>query len=436
MAETPASERGVAPVSQGERISSLDTLRGFALLGILLMNIVGFGLPLSYENPTVAGWGGEANFNAWAIPNVLAEGTMRGMFSMLFGASIVLLVGRMERAGAGITAADVHFRRMLWMMLFGFIHWALLLWYGEILFAYSICGILLFAFRNMAPRLQIGLGVALLFIAAISSANSYYNVLEMRDAALEAQAEQDSGATLSKEQQATLEKWKEKTEEFNPPQELIEEVIAAHRGTYLNAVEAQFPASFHFQWVTLPWWLLFDMVPFMLIGMGLLGTGVLSAQRSTRFYLAMLVGGYGIGIPLNLFELNALVAGGFDAVAATKSSQTYELSRFAMVIGHAGLLLTIIRLGLLQWLQRVLAAVGQMALTNYIAQTVICTALFYGFGFDLFDRLQRYELFYVVAGVWLAEMIWSPLWLRHFRFGPIEWLWRTLTYGTNQPMRR
>jgi uncharacterized protein len=191
----------LAPIAQTERISSLDTLRGIAVLGILLMNIIAFGLPIaSYFNPAVAGGLDPRNFYAWAIPNVLFEGTMRAIFSLLFGASIVLLTDRMEKSGAGVMTADVHFQRMLWMMLFGIIHWALLLWIGEILFAYSICGLLLFVFRKLAPQRLLLIAAILLALATAGSFAGSQSVQQAQAASAEASAAKAKGAKLSKEQ--------------------------------------------------------------------------------------------------------------------------------------------------------------------------------------------------------------------------------------------
>jgi uncharacterized protein len=209
-----------------------------------------------------------------------------------------------------------------------------------------------------------------------------------------------------------------------------------HQVGYIDAVILQFPMSFEFQWTDLPWWLIFDMISFMLIGMALLKTGVLSGSRSVRFYGLMIAGGYAVGIPLNYMELQIFQNSGFSVLGFSQASITYEISRLAMVVGHLGLFLMVIRCGWLKTLQRILAATGQMALTNYIAQTLICTALFFGFGFGLFNQLERHQLFYVVAAIWALELAWSPLWLKHFRFGPLEWLWRSLTYWERQPLRR
>ncbi len=436
MVTTEATIGGVAPVQQTERIEALDILRGIAVLGILLMNIVGFGLPWAYENPTVAGGMDPPNYWAWAIPTMFFEGTMRGIFSLLFGASIVLLTDRMEQAGAGLQTPDIHFRRMQWMMLFGVIHWALLLWYGEILFAYSIGGLLLFAFRKMQPRLMLAIAGALLLTSVASSLLAYQSLTTARSTAIAAQTAQSMGAALTEEQQEAITHWEDSVAEFSPPAEALAPIIELHQVGYIDAVTLQFPMSYEFQWTDLPWWLFFDMMSFMLIGMALLKMGVLGGGQSARFYGVMMLGGYAVGIPLNYLELQTFQNSGFSVLGFNQASITYEISRLAMVIGHLGLFLSIIRAGWMKSLQRTLAATGQMALTNYIAQTLICTALFFGFGFGLFNQLERHQLFYIVAAIWAVELIWSPIWLKHFRFGPLEWLWRSLTYWERQPLRR
>lgn len=439
MAEaSPITVGAVAPVTKAARVESLDILRGIAVFGILAMNITAFGLLFqAYGNPTVDGGAAGRNLLAYQIINVGFEGTMRGIFSLLFGAGIVLLTERMEQAGAGIMAAEVHFRRMLWMMLFGVIHWTLMLWTGEILFAYSLCGLVLFSFRKLAPRRLLIIGGALLLAATAMSYGGYRDSAETKEKATSALAAEAAGTKLTTEQQDAVDGWKESLGHWTPTPENAAEQKAWHTGSYLDAVSGQLPGSFEFQWVGLPFFFFFDMVPFMLIGMALLKLDVLGAQRSLQFYLAMAAAGYVIGIPLGFYEMNLVVSSGFDLVASRQADTTYELSRLAMVVGHLGLLLAVIKAGLFRSLQRGMAAVGTMALSNYLMQTIICTFLFYSFGpgLGLFGQLERHELYYVVGAIWLAELAWSVIWLRSFRFGPFEWLWRSLTYWERQPMR-
>ncbi|HEX5169863.1 MAG TPA: hypothetical protein VFW11_11880 [Cyclobacteriaceae bacterium] len=136
------------PTQRRTRINSLDVIRGIALLGILLMNISGMGLPFSYSDPTIAGGSTGLNLKVWIVNNMLFEGTMRGLFTLLFGAGVVLLTSRLEKSGAGITTADIYYRRILWLLLFGIINVWVLLWNGDILYPYALFALMLFPFRN------------------------------------------------------------------------------------------------------------------------------------------------------------------------------------------------------------------------------------------------------------------------------------------------
>ncbi len=436
MTIAPIAESTVAPVTRGERIQSLDVLRGISVLGILMMNITAFGLLFhAYGNPLAGGGATGPNLIAYMVIQVGFEGTMRGIFSILFGAGIVLLTERMERSGAGLMTAEVHFRRMLWMMVFGIIHWALLLWTGEILFNYALCGLLLFAVRKLSARTHLVAALLLLAGAATLQTFHYHEAVGQKAAATTALAVKASGKTPTAEQAKAIETWQAKVAHVTPTPEAAQAIRDIHSGSWWNAVEKQWADSYAFQWKGAPFWLIFDMIPFMLIGMALLKLDILGAAAPVRTYLIMVLAGYGIGIPLGIYELNLVTDAGFDTLAFAQANRSYELSRLAMVIGHLGLFLLFIRSGLLKPLQRALAATGQMALSNYLMQTIICTALFYGFGFGLFEVFQRYELYGVVFAIWIAELIWSPLWLRHYRFGPFEWLWRSLTYWKLQPLR-
>jgi uncharacterized protein len=143
--------------------------------------------------------------------------------------------------------------------------------------------------------------------------------------------------------------------------------------------------------------------------------------------------GYGVGLTVNYFEARWVLDHQFSALAFAQSNMTYDLGRLTMTIGHLGALLLFVRSGMLSWLRRSLAAVGQMAVTNSLAHSLICGFIFIGLGY--FNRLERYELYYVVFTIWTVQLIWSPLWLRYFRFGPVEWLWRYLTYMKRPPLR-
>jgi uncharacterized protein len=178
-----------------------------------------------------------------------------------------------------------------------------------------------------------------------------------------------------------------------------------------------------------------DMFTMMLIGIAFAKTGVLAAARSYKFYTWLLIGGYGVGLPIGGVAAWLAYKQNFEPMQTVFVFTTYQVARIAMTFGHASLLLLICKAGWFAGLQRRLAAVGQTAFSNYIAHSVIYGFVFYGYGFNLFNRLERYQLYYVVLGMWVFSLVASPLWMEHYRFGPLEWCWRSLTYWKRQPMR-
>jgi uncharacterized protein len=423
-------EAGAAPTAA--RIEALDFVRGVALCGILLMNITSFGLPDAYTNPTNAGGATGANLWAWIIIQIGFEGTQRAIFSMLFGASVILFTSRLEAAGR-IDVADIYVRRNLWLVGFGLFNAFVLLWYGDILYAYGITALFLFPFRKLAARPLLAIGVGVLLLGALWNAHDNSALLASHADHAAAQAAQLGGAELDAQQEAAIAGWKEARGEFKSTPEGIADTIEAHRSGYWRAFN-------HVAELNV-WWqshglyrYFFDVFGMMLIGMALFRTGVLTLERPPSLYWAMLVAGYGIGIAVNLLETRWIMDHGFSAIAFAQANISYDLGRLAMSVGHLGALLLFVRSGALGWLRRAFAAVGQMAVTNYLTHSLVCGILFIGLG--LYGQLERHELYYVVFAIWAVQLVVSPIWLKHFRFGPVEWLWRYLTYMKRPPFRR
>ena len=418
-----------APAAQ--RIEALDFVRGVALFGILLMNITGFGLPDAYVNPVNAGGAAGANLWAWIVTQVGFEGTQRGLFSMLFGASVILLTSRLEASGRA-DAADIYFRRNLWLIGFGFVNAFVFLWYGDILYAYGVTALFVFAFRKMPAKWLLAVGVGALLLGAVWNAVDTSRLLDAHAAYAEAAAARDAGARLSETQEGAIAAWDEARAEFESTPERIEEAVAARTSGYWTAFAETARTNAYFQtWFMYRYF--FDIFGMMLIGMALYRLGVLTLERPTRVYVAMAATGYAIGLAVNVLETRWILDHQFSAVAFAEANVSYDLGRLAMTVGHAGALLLFVRSGLLPWLRRAVAAVGQMAVTNYLTHSVVCAFLFVGLGW--FNQLQRYELYYVVFAIWAAQLVVSPLWLKHYRFGPVEWLWRYLTYMKRPPLR-
>jgi uncharacterized protein len=432
----PAAPPAVAPVADPERITALDTLRGVAVLGILLMNIIDFGLPEAAEsNPLALGDAHAANAAFWLVNQILFEGKMRTIFSMLFGAGAFLLLDRAVKRGAGIEAADVYSRRNLWLMAFGMLH-AYFLWLGDILFYYGAVGLMLFPFRKLpAWGLYTAGGVVLAVTLAMASLE-FLGTYVVKEKGLAAEAAAQAGQELTEKQEADRTAWREKYQELHPTRETLDKQIKVHRADYAAlfwhraSLVAKYESKYFYQYT------FFDVAGMMLIGMGLLKRGVLSGERGDRFYRRMALWGYGIGIPLNTAVGICGLATDFDPlVYSGLYSASYQVGRLSVALGHIAVVMLLCRRGVLPWLRSRLAAVGRTALSNYFLETVVCTTLFYGWGFGLFGRLERYQLLGVVLLVWAFQLLVSPIWLHYFRFGPAEWVWRALTYWRLPPMR-
>lgn len=416
-----------APVRAGDRYQSLDFIRGVALFGILLMNITGFGMhPAAGPDPTVAGGATGIDLLTWKITEVGFEGTQRGLFSLLFGAGVILLTSRLEAEGR-TDVADIYYRRNIWLIVFGIIHAYLLLWWGEILYAYGVTALFLYALRKLSPRWLFAIGAAGIIVSTAWNLSDTYDALGKAEASAAAETAKAQGATLDKAQLDAIKDWQDYVREHKPDAADVAKVNAERRGSYHDVMMSVAPMNREVQ----SWWMyrfFFDIFSMMLFGMALFKLGFLTLEKPTSAYLALMLGGYAVGIPLNVMEMQTVVDGSFSALAFVESKTTYDVSRIAMTFGHLGLLLLFLRSGWLGWFRRSMAAVGTLALTNYVSQSIICAFVFYGFGFGLFGKLARHELYLVVFSIWAFQMIASTIWIRHFRHGPLEWLWRWLTY--------
>jgi uncharacterized protein len=432
--EADASAPPIAPVTRQERINSVDVIRGCAVLGILLMNIASFALPSqAYWDPTVAGGATGANLAVWAVNYVLFEGKMRAIFSILFGAGMVIFMSRGEKRGAGMIVSDLYHRRLLWLLAFGVLH-AFFVWEGDILYWYAVTGLLLYAFRNLAPKwLLLAAGLAFLMMIPRNILDSR-EIGELRRKASAADAAAKAGRELTEEQVEDQKKWTEKLNELKPPRKAIDKEIEQHRGGYWKLFASR-AAKVSMVESVLLYRYVWDVAGMMLVGMALFKLGFLSAGRSYREYAVVASIGYGIGLPGSILVARQMIASGFEPSRVLMLDSTYDIRRLAVVFAHVSLVMIVCKSGALAWLTSRFAASGQMALTNYLSTSIICTMVFNGYGFGLFGRLDRLHIYTVVLAVWTAQLLWSGPWLNHFRFGPFEWVWRSLTYWKRQPMR-
>ena len=414
-----------APLPPNERIEAIDVVRGFALLGILLMNILGFGLPFrSYADPTADGATQGIDFALFLGVDFFSEGVMRALFSMLFGAGVVIFA-----CGPRAKPIGVYYRRQLLLLAFGLIDALLLLWSGDILVPYAVAGMLLYALRNWRPKALFAAAGVVFAYLALFYALTLYGIVALSAGAEAVQARLDAGEAVPAAEQAVIADWHELRANFQPPPEAQAREALAHQGSYLESVAANaidVAALYAFAHPTI---LLWDALACMLLGMALYKTGVLRGQRSVSFYKRLAVWGLLVGAVVNGFELAMAVTSGFALAWVTGFELTNDIGRVAMALGYVGVIMLICQRGALAKARAALAATGRMALSNYILQSVLALAIFHSMGFGLWNELARWQLYLVVLGEWAVLLTFSVWWLGRHRFGPLEWLWRTLTYG-------
>jgi uncharacterized protein len=361
------------------------------------------------------------------------EGTMRGLFTLLFGAGVVLLTSRLEKSGAGIATADIYYRRTLWLLVFGIFNVYILLWHGDILYPYAIFGLMLFPFRNADVKKLILGAFLLIVIGVLWDISDYRNDLKTKKEGIELQKIKDQGLALTDDQEASLEKW-EKLSAKKTPEEVAKKIDLMHQGYWAVLMEKVKGNQFMQTWLPYRLWP-WDILSFMILGIAFFKLRIFHGERKNLFYTILMGIGYLVGLSINYYETQMQLDSNFDPVVIAKATQTYQIGRLFTTLGHVGLFMLFIKSGILGFLQRSLAATGQLALTNYLLQSVITSIIFYGDGLALFGTLQRYQLYYIVAAIWILQLIYSPIWLKYFQYGPAEWLWRSLTYQKVQDFR-
>jgi uncharacterized protein len=401
-------------VAEPERIHAIDVLRGFALLGILPVNMMAFAhVFAAYQYPRLAGGFEGVDFAVWCIIDLIFEQKMITTFSLLFGAGLYLQVTRNEERRGRIGAArGLYYRRVGWLLLFGLFH-AYFLWYGDILTYYALLGMLVYLFRRRSPRFLIITAVILIIIGSLLGW-AFSLMLDNPEAG------------------------RQMRDMMSPSAEKLRQEEAMVRGSsFLELAWRRAPVTATFQIMMFFMFGLWRLAGVMLLGIAFVKLGILAAQRTASFYRTCVLLGLGLGIPLTLYSQQVFLEPELDLRRYfTTSSVADYYGSLLMALSYLGLVMLAVQNNWFPAAQARLAAVGRMALTNYFSHTLICTFIFHGWGLGQFGYWSRSQLALLALCIWAFQLIISPIWLRHFQFGPMEWLWRTLTYLRRQPFRR
>ncbi len=400
------------PLNSSGRIASLDILRGVAVLGILIMNIQSFSMiSAAYMNP--AAWGDLTGMNKWVwiITHVFASEKFMSIFSILFGAGVILFTSRAQEKNNH--PGRLHYIRMFWLLIFGMMH-AYLIWYGDILVAYSLCGMLVFLFRNKKVKTLLIVGSVFFIIPELFT---FF-----------------AGATIqywpSEAIDQNMESWK-------PALDSINKETTIRLGGWLKQMEFRVEQSIFMQTFVFLWFLFWRIMSMMLLGMALFKSGILQAGKSKYFYLIMAVTGIVTGYFLSGWGVFQNFKAGWDmAYSRFFGSMFNYFGSLFSALGYIGIVMLIAKSNSYNRFKLLMSSVGKMAFTNYILMSFFGMFLFYGNGLGLFSQVERAQQLIFVAIIWIVLMAFSSWWLKHFRFGPLEWLWRSLTYRKLFPIKK
>ena len=402
------------------RITSIDTVRGFAVLGILVMNIIGMAFAgAAYLNPMYTGGADPLNIALWATAYVAVDGKMRALFAMLFGASLLL----MAEGGPPDRATPRHVARMAVLFLFGMVHGSLL-WSGDILLPFALAGLAIWPLRQQPVARLFLFGVIALGLQA--AINVMFGMQ-----ALQAQA----AALAPNPDPAATEAWNSlRSATYSAPEDVARE-LAMYRGSLADILAIRHEAVLFARFFLLPFEFFAEAVGLMLIGMGLYKLnwwqGGFAAAHYRRVAAILIPVGWAIGALLAW----RFHASGFSAIAFYFTDAARVLVAPLVSLGYAAALVALVKSGALQGLVRRLAACGRMALSNYLAASILGNLIFTGAGFGLFGSISRLQVLGVVLAIWALQLAWSRPWLERFRYGPFEWLWRSLARWQRQPMK-
>lgn len=402
----------ISPTAFSDRILSLDVLRGIAVLGILIMNIQSFSMiGAAYINPMAFGDLTGINKWVWIVSHLVASEKFMSIFSILFGAGILLFS---EKAVAkGLKASVLHYRRMLWLLAFGMIH-AYLIWYGDILVAYSLCGMLVYLFKKLSPKKLI-IWAVVFFVVPILL-NLFFGM--------------------------TIQYWPEESynrnlESWLPSVEETSREISAMRGSWLEQMEIRVESSIFMQTFLFCWNTFWRVTSMMLLGMALYKWGVLTAHKSGRFYIWLSLTGLITGFTIIAIGVSENFRVGWKMDFSMFTGMIYNyIGSIAVALGYISLVMLICKHSLWPGVTNTFSSIGKMAFSNYITMSLLAMFIFYGCGLGLFGQVDRKFQILIAVAIWIIIIITSRFWLRKFQYGPLEWLWRRMTYLSLQPFVR
>ena len=417
-----SADGDAAPAIGGERIVTLDLIRGIAVLGILFANITAFGQSFTvyFWPPAMPGGATEGDKIVWLLQYVLIDHKMRGLFTLLFGAGMMLFV---EKAWAKGSGRWLQFRRLMWLLLFGMIHYYFI-WFGDILQLYAVWGMIALLMMKWQAKTQLLFGLALYGLSTVVQIGGFGGQYYI--------------STHPEFAERVSEKARESVAKAEPRalEEVQEDLKLYQRGSYVDFVRHQVLEKTDENIGGQVFGLL-ETLSMILMGMALYRFGFFSGEieesQMRMWGWIGLLSGTVASAALGLWVYSS----GFPFLLTFFVFQgTMMAPRLVFVLGLASLLVLWAPRFSQTWLGQRLVAAGRMAFTNYLGTSIVMLFVFHGWALGLYGHLHRVELFGLVLCTWTVMLLLSKPWLEHFRYGPLEWLWRCLTYWRLFPLKR
>lgn len=418
-----------------ERIRTIDIVRGIAVLGILTINVSDMAYPedlvLAFDviDPE-RGW----NFWTGLSLEVLFSGKMRGLFTVLFGVSSVLIIERLSAKMDGLAVAEVYFRRLLWLLVFGLVNAYVFLWWGDVLFKYAMLGMVLFPFRRASFAVLIAAILSCLAVLTIQPFVEYREMVNLEESYLGVEKKRQLGELLTADDQEVVAQWEDRLDEAEADGDAIEAEMEVRTSGYIENFQYNVEDVIEEQTTIFYEEDFWDLILYMFLGIMLFRLGFFDERTKKTVHLVVCLVGIGVGLTMHAWLNIGLQEDRQDVTGLLFYLIFVDLGRLPFVLGYLSLITLVFRFRDFQRLGDGMAAVGRMALSNYLLQSIFSAFVFYGFGLAQFNQLSRLDLAMLIGFVCLLQIAFSVIWMRWCYFGPFEWLWRSLTYWKVQPL--
>lgn len=414
----------IEPTKLKERIPSLDFLRGIAILGILFINIESF----VYANPWSSyqyGYETSLDTNARFWVYFLTQGKFYNMFALLFGVGFVIFLERLQMNKIGLKGIDVYSRRLLWLFVFGVIH-AYFIWDGDVLYHYAICGFLVLPFRSIKSKYLV---LIILFLASFSVIKSITTTSERIEKHKEyIGAIQVVQSQRTEAQNEKISAWEKRYSKRTASNEHVDNP----KPTYLEGLKKSYEHATVHKGELYYQSLLFPTLIIMLVGIILYREGIFSDYTVWKHYWLISLAVLAVGLLINYFRYYHWTFEDHKPVLSVWRSLMFAFPKEVLGIGYILILNGLHQQYLKNSKAKFISKIGRTALSNYILQSIILGFIFYGYGLGMFNQFSRFELLPIVIGIWIIQIILTLIWLKYNEQGPLEKLWRKLTYASFQ----